>query len=65
MAVRPGLTYTEETYPTIAGNGRRDDVWTGSAGIVYVYNTYANVSLTYSLNDDSSNGADVTIRIPE
>jgi hypothetical protein len=50
----PGVTFTRETYPTVGATERRDNIWTGSAGIVYIYNTYANVALTYSLNDDNS-----------
>jgi hypothetical protein len=49
----PGVSYSEVEYPGTTP-GRTDDIWTGSIGLVFVYNTYANVSLTYSLNNDSS-----------
>jgi hypothetical protein len=52
--ILPGVAYSRQTYP--GGNPeRQDSILTGSAGIQYVYSTYANVSLTYALNNDSSN----------
>jgi hypothetical protein len=50
----PGFAYSRRTYP--GGDPvRQDSVWTGSAGLQYVYSTYADLSLTYALDDDTSN----------
>jgi hypothetical protein len=55
----PAISYSQVTYPGTTP-GRRDDIWTGSVGLEYVYNTYANIALTYSLNNDNSSGASVS-----
>jgi len=54
-----GVDYTHQAYPS--GNPERQDgIWTGSAGFEYLYSTYANLSLTYALDDDSSNAPGLT-----
>jgi hypothetical protein len=49
----PMVSYSQETYPGV--QSRVDHIVTVSAGIVYIIDVYANVSLAYGLNNDSSN----------